>query len=119
MKSLNIAAAILLLVPSSLCAPESNLTEPPSSSIILPATFKPPQAFKNINLLRTVNLEKGYPRESINVVIENIDSSPQDEYFLPFDTTTLEKVGGLEVRDKKQEDLGPMDVKVIEFDSER
>ncbi|KAL8721605.1 MAG: hypothetical protein Q9181_007676, partial [Wetmoreana brouardii] len=94
---------------------DSNLSEPLSSQQILPDTFKPPQVFRNVNLLRNTNLEKGYIRETVNVVIENIDSKPQDEYYIPFAADTISKVGGLEVRDKKTP--GPsFKTEVIEFD---
>lgn len=72
-----------------------------SSQQILPDNFKPPQVFQNINLVRHTNLEKGYLRETVNVVIENIDSKSQDQYYLPFGADLVDKVGGLEATDKK------------------
>ncbi|KAL9592324.1 MAG: hypothetical protein Q9179_006836, partial [Wetmoreana sp. 5 TL-2023] len=94
---------------------DSNLSEPLSSQQILPDTFKPPQIFQNVNLLRNTNLEKGYIRETVNVVIENIDSKPQNEYYIPFAADTIPKVGGLEVKDKKNP--GPkFKTEVIEYD---
>ncbi|KAL8864747.1 MAG: hypothetical protein Q9174_007237, partial [Haloplaca sp. 1 TL-2023] len=51
-----------------------------------------------------------------NVVIENIDSKPQDEYYIPFSADVISKVGGLEVRDKK--DQGPaFKTEVVEYDT--
>lgn len=86
---------------------------------VLPSTFRPPQVFKNANLVRTINLDKGYPRETINVVIENIDAKPQSEYYLPFESSLLSRVGGLEVRDKKDAEKGTFKVEVVGFDAER
>lgn len=83
----------------SLVTADSNLTH--ESRNILPSTFKPPQHFRNVNLVRNINLEKNYVRETVNVVIENIDKTAQSEYFLPFEPETIARVGGLEVRDKK------------------
>ena len=84
----------------SLASADSNLTH--ESRNILPSTFKPPQHWRNINLVRNVNLEKSYPRETVNVVIENIDHEPQSEYYLPFEQGTIAHVGGVEVKDKKE-----------------
>jgi oligosaccharyltransferase complex subunit alpha (ribophorin I) len=69
--------------------------------------------------VRTTNLDKSYPREMINIIIENIDSKPQSEYYLPFDSSLLSKVGGFEVRDKKAAEKGPFKVEVVGFDAER
>jgi len=64
-------------------------------------------------------LDKAYPREVINVVIENIDAKPQSEYYLPFEASLLSRVGGLEVRDKKDAEKGSFKVEVVGFDAER
>jgi oligosaccharyltransferase complex subunit alpha (ribophorin I) len=92
--------AIALL--SSFASAELNLSEPLRSKQVLPTTFTPPQVFKNANLVRNTNLDKAYPRETVNVIIENIDAKPQSEYYVPFDTSLLSRVGGFEVRDKKK-----------------
>ena len=115
MRSLALATAVLSLLSTTFAA-EANLTKPLSSRIILPSNFKPPQVFKNINLVRNINLEKSYPRETVNVVIENVDSAPQSEYFLPFDASVVDRVGGVEVRDKKELELPAFDVELIEYD---
>ncbi|EMC95868.1 hypothetical protein BAUCODRAFT_24860 [Baudoinia panamericana UAMH 10762] len=93
---------------------DSNLTE--RSRDILPSTFKPPQHFRNVNLVRKINLEKSYPRETINVVIENIDAAPQSEYYLPFEQGTLGRVGGLVVKDKKDPDNIGFHAEIVEID---
>ena len=109
-------AATVLLALSRLC---TAATDAESSRQILPSTFKPPKVFKNTNLVRNTNLEKGYVKESINVVIENIDSKPQSEYYIPFDADTIGNVGGLEVRDKKDASKPAFKTEVVEWDVER
>ena len=98
MRSLQLA--ILGLV--SLVTADSNLT----SRNVLPSNFQPPQHFQNVNLVRNINLEKNYARETVNVVIENVDKQAQSDYYLPFEPGTISKVGGLEVRDKKDPEKG-------------
>ncbi|KAI2473674.1 Ribophorin I [Annulohypoxylon bovei var. microspora] len=95
---------------------ESNTAGPSSSKVILPATFNPPQVFKNANLVHVISLEKNYAKESINVLIENISSEPQDEYFLPFTSAQLERVGGIEVKDRKDPSVSGFVAEVVEFD---
>lgn len=82
-------------------ASDVSVSESPLSRIILPTGFKPPAVFENVNLVRNINLEKSYPRETINVVIKNIGNEPQSEYYLPFEADMMSRVGGLEVRDRK------------------
>jgi oligosaccharyltransferase complex subunit alpha (ribophorin I) len=101
MKSAGLAS--LLFVAISLAA-DLNLSAPLSPQQILPRNFKPPQVFKNINSLRTINLEKGFVRESINLFIENVHPSPQDEYYLPIDADAVGKVGGFHAGDKNDQD---------------
>lgn len=98
---------------------EANSSKPLSSKQILPSTFKPPQVFENVNLVRNINLDKGYPRETINVVIKNIDSAPQSKYYLPFEADLISRIGGLEVRDKKDASKPIFKVEVTEYDTER
>jgi oligosaccharyltransferase complex subunit alpha (ribophorin I) len=119
MRPLAIATAVLSVATTAVCAAKSNLTNPSTSRNILPANFKPAQVFRNVNLVHVVNLEKNYPKESINVVIENIDSKPQNEYYIPFTTEQMEKIGVLEVRDRKAADLGLFDVEAVAVDGER
>ncbi|EUC37356.1 hypothetical protein COCCADRAFT_85947 [Bipolaris zeicola 26-R-13] len=116
MRSISLASCIAAL--ATFAAAELNLSEPLLSKQVLPSTFAPPQVFKNANLVRTTNLDKAYPRETINVIIQNIDSKAQSEYYLPFDSTLLSKVGGLEVRDKKAAEKGTFKVDVVGFDAE-
>lgn len=119
MKPLAFATAVLSLATTAACAAKSNLTKPLTSRNVLPANFKPAQVFRNVNLVHVINLEKNYPKESINVVIENIDSKPQDEYYIPFTSEQMEKIGVLEVRDRKAADLGLFDTEAVAIDGDR
>src|SRR6266536_524635 len=116
MRALRFAAAVCSFLAVHA---DSNLTNAPTSQQILPSTFKPPQVFKNVNLLRNINLEKGYARETVNVVVENVDKAPQSEYYLPFDADNIGKVGELEVADKKSPEKGNFNVEVVEYDPNR
>jgi len=116
MRSFSLASCIAAL--SSFASAELNLSQPLLSKQVLPSTFTPPQVFKNANLVRTTNLDKAYPRETINVIIENIAGQAQSEYYLPFDSSLLSKVGGFEVRDKKAAEKGTFKVEVVGFDAE-
>lgn len=115
MKVLSLATAVLSLAGSAF----SSVQKPLTSKNILPSTFTPPQNFRNVNLVRVVNLEKSFPRNIINVVIENVSSEPQDEYFLPFTQHEAEKLGVLEVRDKKDTSLPPFSVEAVAIESAR
>ena len=106
----------LVLSSSSIVSAHSTST---SSKAALPADFKPPQVFKNVNLVRNTNLEKGYARETINVVVENVDKQPQSEYYLSFPSDVFDRVGGLEVRNKKETEKGRFDVEATELSSPR
>nr|POE93300.1 dolichyl-diphosphooligosaccharide--protein glycosyltransferase subunit 1 [Quercus suber] len=98
---------------------ESNATQPPASRNILSSPFKPAQHFRNVNLVRHINLDKNYPRETINVVIENIDTQPQSEYYLPFEAGSLSRVGGFEVKDKKEPERLGFVAEAVEIDAHR
>lgn len=119
MRLLAVGAAVFSFASTALCAEKGNLTKPLASRLILPSTFKPAQNFKNFNLVHLINLEKSYPKEQINVVIENIASTSQDEYFIPFTSQQMATIGGLEVKDKKNPDGGLFEVGAVEFDPER
>lgn len=80
------------------------------------ATFTPAQVFKNVNLNHIISLERNYAKESINVIIENIDKQPQDAYYLPFTADQMSRVGGIEVKDRKDPKAGPFTVEAAEID---
>lgn len=117
MKLIHQAAALLAAATTCLAA-DSNKSDTLSSRLILPATFTPPQVFKNVDLVRLINLEKGYVKESLNVVVQNVDKKPQSEYYIPFEASTIAKVGGFEVRDKKVEKPA-FKAEVVEYDPTR
>jgi hypothetical protein len=100
----------------ALATADSNLTH--GSKNIL-STFNPPQHFRNTNLVRNINLEKSYPRETINVVIENVDKQPQSEYYLPFEQSLIGRIGGLEAKDKKDASKAPFNVEIVALDEGR
>lgn len=112
-------AVALLAVVCSPATAEVNTTEPLSSHQILPSNFKPPQVFKIVDLVRNINLEKGYAKELINAVIQNTDTAPQQEYYLPFEAKLFGHVGGIEVRDKKSPEKGAFKVDAVEVDVTR
>lgn len=111
MRLLHWACATLLPL---LTSADSNLTH--SSRNILPVTFTPPRHWRNVNLVRNINLDKSYAKETINVVIENVDNEAQQDYFLPFEQGTLGRIGGLEVRDKKEPERTGFTAEVVEVD---
>ena len=118
MRSSILFATCLSLV-FSLAVGDPHPSTPLSSHQILPDGFKPPQVFKNSNLLRNINLEKGYVRETVNVVIQNIDGKEQDTYYIPFKAETISNVGGLEVKDKKDPEKPAFRSEVVEYDPYR
>ncbi|KAI0113999.1 Ribophorin I [Nemania sp. FL0031] len=114
MKFTAIVAASLSLLFTA-CA-DTAIAKSTVSKVVLPSTFTPPQVFKNANLVHIISLEKNYVKESINVLIENLSTKPQDEYFLPFTNKQMEKVGGFEVKDRKNSDVVGFSVDPVEFD---
>ncbi|KAM3433397.1 hypothetical protein NHJ13734_006468 [Beauveria thailandica] len=109
MKLLSVAAAVSGLLSPVIAAA--------SQSVKLPADFKPPQVFKNANLVHVISLEKNYAKEQINVAIENVSKEPQDEYYIPFTSSQISRVGGFEVKDRKDEKAGPFAAEVVEYDA--
>jgi len=118
MRVIGLVASCLTAL-ATLSAAELNITTPETSKQILPNTFKPPQVFQHANLVRTVNLVKSYAKETVNVVVENVDKQPQSEYYIPFELGTIARVGGLEVRDKNAPEKRFTDVELVEFDTRR
>ncbi|WEW57985.1 dolichyl-diphosphooligosaccharide--protein glycosyltransferase subunit 1 [Emydomyces testavorans] len=108
-------AAVALLLTSCVHATDPNSTYASSTAHVLPRNFSPPQTFKNLNLLRNINLEKGYVREIITVLIENIDKQPQSTYYIPFSNEVIGKVGGLEAWEKNAEKNGRFPVEATQF----
>ncbi|KAI2787376.1 hypothetical protein POX_f07740 [Penicillium oxalicum] len=104
------ATVLGLLAPSLAAAADS--TTP--FRVALPSDFQPAQVFKNTNVVRNTNLEKGYARETVNVVVENIGKQPESDYYVPFPADLFERVGGFEVRDRKAPNKGRFEVDVTE-----
>lgn len=98
---------------------KSSSSSSSSTSTTLPATFKPPQVFKNANLVHVISVEKNYVKENINVLVENIDKAAHDEYFVPFTADQMSRLGGVEVKDRKDATAGPFVAEAVEFDQER
>ena len=109
---LSTLAAFSSLAVSRLCLAESNFTAHPSSQQLLQGDFKPPQVCQNENRVRHTNLDRGCVRATINVVSENVAKAPQYEYYLPFEYDVISKVGGVEVRDKKNTEKGRFDTRI-------
>ena len=53
------------------------------------------------------------------MVIENIDTNPQDEYYVPVDGSVVGKIGGFEVRDKKDNTKPVFRSELVEYDTFR
>ncbi|KJK79052.1 hypothetical protein H634G_05867 [Metarhizium anisopliae BRIP 53293] len=111
MKPLSIASALLVVASSALSASAAA-----SSKNSQPAQFKPPQVFRNANLVHIISLEKNYAKEQINVLIENVSNEPQSEYYLPFTAEQIARVGGFEVKDRKNANAGPFVSEAVEYD---
>nr|KMM65510.1 ribophorin I [Coccidioides posadasii RMSCC 3488] len=103
---MRLLTAVALLLTSCAHAANPNSASTSSEAHVLPSDFNPPQTFKNLNIIRNINLDKGYVRETINAIIENIDKQPQSKYYLPFSNALIDKVGGLEAWEKNAEDNG-------------
>ncbi|PNS21642.1 Dolichyl-diphosphooligosaccharide--protein glycosyltransferase subunit 1 [Sphaceloma murrayae] len=110
-----LASCLVALVATGLA--EVNVTEQISRQIF-PSSFTPPQVFQHANLVRTISLAKSYGRETVNVVVENIDKKEQSEYYIPFQASTIARIGNLEVRDKNNDQARFKEVESVEFDSE-
>ena len=116
-KALSLATAVLSFAGAALS--KTTVTESASSQNILSSSFKPPQVFKNADVVRSINLEKSYPRDVVNVVIENISPEAQVEYYIPFTTAQAERLGNLEVRDKKDSKIPPFNIETVAIDGPR
>lgn len=113
MKLLSLVVAGL----GSLAAATTTSTSSPNT-VSLPSTFTPPQVFKNANLVHVISLEKNYVKENINILVENIATEPQNEYYLPLTADQMTRVGGVEVKDRKDDSLGAFEVAAVEYSDE-
>ncbi|QPH00773.1 hypothetical protein C2857_004738 [Epichloe festucae Fl1] len=108
MKPVSIASAVLALASSVVAAATSKDSQS--------ALFKPPQVFKNVNLVHIISLEKNYVKEQINVLVENISKEPQSHYYLPFTSNQIARVGGFEVKDRKDASVSNFISEPAEYD---
>jgi len=115
MKTSAVFSALLSLLSLSPSA-AAGTTDGKKSSSPSAGTFTPPQVFKNANLVHVISVEKNYVKESINVLVENVDKAAHDEYFLPFTADQLSRLGGVEVKDRKDAAAGPFLAEAAEFD---
>lgn len=109
----SLAAALLLSLGVVADVNSSTATHHVASAV------QPPQHWQHNNLVRSINLEKGYAREYVNVVIENISPEAQDEYYIPFEADRMGRVGSLEVKDKKLAGSVPFVVDLLGNDAYR
>lgn len=109
---------LLSLIVAGLGSLAAATTTSSSNTVSLPSTFAPPQVFKNANLVHIISLEKNYVKENINILVENIATEPQNEYYLPLTADQMSRVGGVEVKDRKDASLGPFDVAAVEYSDE-
>jgi oligosaccharyltransferase complex subunit alpha (ribophorin I) len=93
------AVLLLQLSVSLVTAASSNATVR-----LLPDSFTPPSLFENTNLVRNVNLDRSYPRETTNIVIKNVGKQPQSQYYFQFPTDLVPNVAGLAVKNKNNAD---------------
>jgi oligosaccharyltransferase complex subunit alpha (ribophorin I) len=117
MKTSGVFSAFLSLL--SLASAAGADRKSSSTSTTLPATFKPPQVFRNANLVHVISVEKNYVKESINVLVENIDKAAQQEYYVPFTADHMSRLGGVEVKDRKDSSAGPFLAEAVDIDQER
>jgi oligosaccharyltransferase complex subunit alpha (ribophorin I) len=96
-----------------------NLTKPLSSRLVLADDFSPPPVFVNSNLVHIINLERNYAKETVNVVIENVSEEPQSDYYVPFPSWQMAKIGGFEVKDRKNPQGGLFKVSPAEYGDQR
>ena len=119
MRLLAVSGAVLSFAATALCAEQGNLTKPLSSKLLLAGDFSPPQVFINANLVHIINLERNYAKETVNVVVENISEEPQSDYYVPFPSWQMAKIGGFEVKDRKNTQGGLFKVSPAQYAEDR
>lgn len=104
----SLAGCVFGLLAAGLATAGPNTTSPAAQRNL----FTPPQVFQHTNLVRNVDLSKSYARDTVNIIVENIDSKPQQTYYFP--ASTEGRLGGLEARDKKKADEAPLKVELAD-----
>jgi hypothetical protein len=112
MWSLGRAVALLSLSSVVLVAYATNTTVK-----TLLDSFTVPQVFENTNLVRNVNLDRSYPRETANIVIKNIGSKPASEYYYLFPSRLIGHVSGFEAKDRNGAKSRPFRVELAQYAS--
>nr|CAG8532706.1 2994_t:CDS:2 [Entrophospora candida] len=79
----------------------------------LSRSFSVPQYWKNVNLIRAVELHDPIVRESISYNVENIHEEPIDEYYFPIAEKWHDHLSYIEAKGKKTKILN---VEKAEFD---
>jgi oligosaccharyltransferase complex subunit alpha (ribophorin I) len=110
MRFSSVVSAVFGLCTAVLSTDTNATTDP--TQISLQGDFQPPAVFENTNLVRNINLEKGYVRETTNILVTNTGKEAQTEYYVPFEDDLIGKIGGFDARDKKKPDGGPLEVTV-------
>jgi oligosaccharyltransferase complex subunit alpha (ribophorin I) len=118
MRSFSLLLRLLAVTFLSFCATvvSSSSSSTNSSAAKLLSPFTPPNVFENTNLVRNVNLERSYSRETTNIVIKNIGREAESQYYYAFASDEITNVGGFEVKDKKNAKLGPFQVKLARYE---
>lgn len=109
---------LLSLIVAGLGSLAAATTASSPNTVSLPSTFAPPQVFKNANLVHIISLEKNYVKENINILVENVATEPQDEYYIALTADQMARVGGVEVKDRKDASLGPFEVASVDYNDE-
>lgn len=110
-------AVALLSISAYVVSASASLATSNTTVTVLSDTFTPPQVFVNENLVRNINLEKSYARETTNLVIKNIGQEDQSKYYYLFPSKDVAQVGGFEVKDKKNAASGAFRVELAQFES--
>ncbi|KAL1896211.1 dolichyl-diphosphooligosaccharide--protein glycosyltransferase subunit 1 [Ceratocystis pirilliformis] len=103
----------LLATAATASANEDTITS--RTAVQQPVSFTPPAVFKNNNLVRIVSLERNYAHETVNIQIQNIAKEPQDEYFLAFDSAEFLRIGGFEVKNKRDSEASEFVIAPVEY----
>lgn len=88
------------LLTASIVYSDSNSTTTHSKILSGSGPFNPPMNFVNRNIQQTYDFSKSYVRISATISFENIASSAQTQYYIPFGSETLASIGGIQAKVK-------------------
>ncbi|KAG9290784.1 hypothetical protein G9A89_011747 [Geosiphon pyriformis] len=77
--------------------------------------FNPPQHWRNVNILRTLDLTSSIVRETTAIVALNVADESFGEYYLPIEELFNEHLAWIEAKERKTDRV--FDVEKAEFDS--